>query len=152
MGILKPQKSITIITNDKLGWRLVILAMFIFIPIYTIAQGVPKAYEPVRYSGKVNGQAARFILANGYIGASFLKLHIPGHHKTVVFEPDKGVGDEKNRLKFVTYLKGRFDYFVMDNMQDSYDENPGYFRGKYYLNHQVFPVKFRRIKHSNVNH
>lgn len=135
-----------------LGWPVIIQAVFFFIPLQGIAQGVPKAYEAISYHGTVNGQAATFILANGYIGASSLKLHHPGYKKSIVFEPDQGVGDEKNRLKLITYQKGRLDYFIMSNMQDTYDENPEYIVGNYYLNHRVFLVKFWLIKHSGDKH
>jgi len=136
----------------QLGWSAIIQVVFFFIPLQSIAQGVSKAYEAISYHGTVNGQAATFILANGYIGASSLKLHHQGYKKPIVFEPDQGVGDEKNRLKFITYQKGRLDYFIMSNMQDTYDENPGYIVGNYYLNHRVFLVKFWLIKHSGDKH
>jgi len=151
MKTLKQKYKLTTIAH-RLSWSVVIQAVFFLIHFQGIAQGVPKAYEPVNYSGKVNGQTVRLILANGYIGASSLKLSIPGNHKPIVFQADQGVGAQENRVKFVNELKGRHDYFVMDNMQDSYDENPEYLNGKYYLNHRVFPVKFLLIRHSHLNH
>ena len=151
MGVLKVQKQKSITINYRRGWHIVILALFIFIPMQTIAQGVPKAYEAINYRGIVNGQTARFVLANGYIGASSMKLFIAGNKKPILFEPDQGVSDEKYRLKFIPNQIGRHDYFIMNNMQEAYDENPAYMEGNYYLDHQVSPVKFKLIKRSNAH-
>jgi hypothetical protein len=123
------------------------LAILFLVPLQTFSQGVPKAYEAETYHSKLNGQSVTFILANGYIAASSVKLFIPSHKKPVVFQADNAVEDENNRLKFVTYLPGRHDYFVMDNMQPAYDDVPAYIAGKYYSDNKVIPVKFWLVKY-----
>lgn len=114
--------------------------------LHACAQGVPKAYEAISYRGMVNGRLVVFVLADGYIGASSLKMYLPGKMKPVVFEPDAGVGDEHNRLKFVSARPGTDEYLILDNMQDVYEKTPAFIAGYYFLNHKKIPVKFRPVK------
>lgn len=109
-------------------------------------QGVPKAYEVRNYQGKVNGKQVRFSLADGYIGASFLKMYLPGEIKPLIFEPDAGVADANKRLKFISVIQGRPDYFILDNMQEAYDETPTYIAGSYFFNNKKIAVKFWVVK------
>ncbi|MBB6108658.1 hypothetical protein SAMN05421821_102107 [Mucilaginibacter lappiensis] len=133
--------------------RIFFLLIFVLsAPSIIRAQGVPKAYEAFDYSGTVNGKVVRFSLADGYIGASYLHMYLTGKAKPVYFQPDVGIADEHNKLKFVPFPKGRSGYFILDNIQEAYDKNPAYIVGNYYLNHKVFPVKFRLIKHSGATH
>ncbi len=118
------------------------LVVFLF-PLGIFAQGVPKAFEAVTYRASLNGHAVTFILANGYIAGSMIKLHVPGDKKPVVFRPEGGEADEGNRLKFVNDSK---EYVILYNMQAAYDEIPGSINGKFYTNHKVKPLKFWLIK------
>lgn len=51
-----------------------LLVMLCLASLQAFAQGVPKAYESIYYQGKVNGHIVKFLLANGYIGASGLTV------------------------------------------------------------------------------
>lgn len=129
-----------------LNIRIVILSIFYLIPLQTLAQGVPKAYESVTYRASMKGRPLTLVLANGYIAASSIKMLPNTAGRVIVFEPDAGTEDQNNRLKFIPIPTGRQDYFIMDNMQSAYEEIPAYLAGKYYLDHQIIPVKFQLVK------
>ncbi len=122
------------------------LMLILSAPLLAHAQGVPKAYEAINYQGKVNSKQVRFSLAEGYISASSLKMYLPGKIRPLVFEPDAGVADANNRLKFIPVPQGRPDYFILDNMQEAYDEIPAYIAGSYFFNNKKIAVKFWVVK------
>lgn len=124
---------------------LTILMLLCLISMQTLAQGVPKAYEAVYYRGKVNGSLVRLMLASGYIGASSVKLSLPGKAKPQVFEPEAGVADDNNRLKFVP-VNQTHPYFILDHMQDAYEEIPAAIQGIYYFNGKKVTVKLWLMK------
>ena len=124
-----------------------ILIILCLLSIQTFGQGVPKAYEGINYQGKVNSWPIRLMLANGYIGASYIKLYAPGQKKPLVFEPAAGVADEHNRLKFITEKQNDPAYFILANMQDAYEEIPNTITGTSFVNGKKMPVTFRLIRH-----
>ncbi|MGZ3874022.1 MAG: hypothetical protein ACXVJD_13965 [Mucilaginibacter sp.] len=126
--------------------KIAILLMLCFISLKGLAQGVPKAYEAINYYGKANGRPVKFVLADGYIGASSIKMYIKTQNKPVFFEPDAGTADEQGRLKFVAGNPGNFGYFVLDNMQGAYDDTPAVITGIYIFNGKKVPVKFGLVK------
>jgi hypothetical protein len=141
--IFETQNNGKMLTKFKYA---VFLLVAFLAPCQTFAQGVPKAYEAISYHGKVNGQRAIFILAAGYIGASSVKMYMPGKTKPFVFEPDAGVADEHNRLKFIPAKPGGINYFILNNMQETYEETPALITGSYFLNNKKIPVKFYASK------
>jgi hypothetical protein len=130
-----------------IGFMMAILCLSV--PLF--AQGVPKAYEAIKYQGKLNGSTVKFSLANGYIGASSLSLFMPGKLKPLMFQPDAGVADEHNRLKFVPGAQNGSGYFIMDNMQETYDNSPVFISGKYYLKGKMITVKLWQVKTKRLN-
>ena len=123
-----------------------LLAMLCLISLQAFSQGVPKAYESIYYQGKVNRHIVKFLLANGYIGVSALKIYLAAKTRPLVFEPDASVADERNQLKFVPVLAGSPGYFILNNMQEAYDETPACVTGNYFLNNKITPVKLRLLK------
>lgn len=113
--------------------------------LQVFAQGVPKAYGSINYFGKLNGRTIKLMLADGYIGASRVKVQF-GKTSLIVFSPNSGVVDEYNQLKFIPAEEGRQDYFILDNMQEVYDGAPVFIEGKYHLKNQIIPVKFWLIR------
>ena len=110
--------------------------------LQTLAQGMPKAYNAINYQGKINGRLVKFILADGYIGASFIKMGLPGQKKPLVFEPEADVADVQNRLKFIAMGKNNSNYFILDNMQDAYEETPAYITGVFFLTAKKYLLNF----------
>lgn len=127
--------------------KIMIIAGLCLIGLQTLGQGVPKAYETIYYQGKANGRLVKLMLANGYIGASTLKLTVPGKKKPMVFDPDAGVADEHNRLKFVIADQNDREYFILDNMQEAYEETPTVITGIYYFTGKKIAVKLGWLKH-----
>ncbi|WP_158796090.1 hypothetical protein [Pedobacter sp. L105] len=126
---------------------LLVLMGLCLISFETLCQGVPKAYDAVNYKGKVKGRLVKLILANGYIGASSLNFFMLGKTKPLVFVPDAGVANELNRLKFVAVNKNEPAYFILDNMQDAYEETPAFITGDYFLNSKKIPFKLAKVKY-----
>lgn len=102
-----------------------------------------KAYELVRYTGKLQGKIVRLDLGNGYIGASKVSLIINPKQKPQIFLPESGVPDAPFILR--STQKGINDYFILDKMQDAFEELPAVINGKYLFNKKVLPVKFYLI-------
>lgn len=126
--------------------KIMIITGLCLICLQTFGQGVPKAYEAINYQGKANGKLVKLMLANGYIGASTLKLSVPGKTRLISFEPDAGVANEHNRLKFINASQNDLEYFILDNMQEAYEEIPVLITGIYFLKGNKIPVKFRLVK------
>ena len=126
--------------------KIIIITGLCLICPQSLGQGVPKAYEAIQYQGKANNKLVKFILANGYIGASTLKLSVPGKKKLTSFEPEAGVADEHNRLKFIAANSNVPEYFIMDNMQEAYEDTPQSVSGLYFLNGKKIHVKLELVK------
>lgn len=126
--------------------KIMIITGLCLICLQSFGQGVPKAYEAINYHGKTNGRLVKFILANGYIGASTLKLSVPRQTKSISFEPETGVPDEHNQLKFIAASPNDQEYFILNNMQETYEETPRSVSGIYFLNGKKVPVKFDLVK------
>ncbi len=138
MKILKPLKVQNL--------RVTILVLLCLISLQTLGQGVPKAYEAINYQGKINGRPAKFILASGYIGASSIKISLPGQQKNLVFYPNSGVADAQNRLKFITAGQTNAGYFILGNMQEAYEETPAFIAGSYFLDGKKIPFKLALVR------
>lgn len=106
---------------------------------------VPKAYQNEYYRATLSGHRVTFILADGYISYSKIKFY-PGK-KPVVFEAASAVADTNGQLKFMTYRAGRRDYFVIDSLEEGYDNPPRYFAGRYFANGKSTLIKFKRTRH-----
>ena len=128
-------------TSKYLGF----LTLTFLFTLQVFAQGVPKAYGSINYYGKWNGRPVSLMLADGYIGASRIKVQM-GKTRLIVFNPNSGVIDEYNQLKFIPAKEGRQDYFILDNMQEVYEAAPVFIAGKYHLNNQIISIKFRLIR------
>ncbi|HMG08470.1 MAG TPA: hypothetical protein VK609_08170 [Mucilaginibacter sp.] len=105
-----------------------------------------KAYETEQYTGKLNGRTIQLALANGYIGTSKISLFNTDKGKPVLFIPDMGTADDQSRLTFHSTQKRWQGYFMLNNIQDVYEQLPAYINGKYYLNKKIIAVKFRLVK------
>jgi hypothetical protein len=127
--------------------KCIILVVFCLISLQTLGQGVPKAYEVVNYQCNLSGRTVKFMLANGYIGASAIKI-IRAKMKPLRFVPAAAVADEQNSLKFVSARQDNPDYFILENMQDGYEELPALINGKYHSRSKTTPVKLWLLKNA----
>lgn len=119
---------------------ILLLALF---PLSGIAQ---KAYETERYSGKLQGQTIELKLADGYIGASEIKLLAPHSSKIILYRPDSGVPDENYQITFSADGKTGAGYFILKNMQDAYDELPAAIYGQFKSGNKILAVKLLKSR------
>jgi hypothetical protein len=126
--------------------KIIIITGLCLICLQSLGQGVPKAYEVINYQGKANGRLMKFMLANGYIGASTLEIAAFGKSKPRLFEPEAGVADEHNQLKFKAANPNNQEYFIIDNMQEAYEETPRSISGMYFLNGKKKTVKLELVR------
>lgn len=116
------------------------LLLIALLPVTGFAQ---KAYESALYSTKLQGKLIRLTLANGYIGAS--KIRLSGPAKTSSFLPDSSVADKDNRLVFRAAASDSAAYFILSNMQEVYEQLPATINGQYYSGEKRINIKFHLI-------
>ncbi|WP_118975196.1 hypothetical protein [Taibaiella koreensis] len=122
---------------------LIAAAAFIF-SLPTFAQ---KAYEAVYYRGKTQNIGVRFTLGAGYLPACEIETTDLKTHKTSTFLPEIGVPDEKKQMKFYHFSasqKAFSDYFIIDGIEEGYDEVPAKLYGRYYFNGKAYPLTLKR--------
>lgn len=112
----------------------------LFLIIFTCRAFAQKAYEIVRYTGKLQGKTIRLDLGNGYIGASKISFFISPNQKPQVYLPESGVADAPFILRN-TQATAR-DYFILNKMQDAFEELPPVINGLYLLDKKSVAVKF----------
>ena len=113
-------------------------------PLAIFAQGVPKAFAPIYYQGKVYGHSIRFKLADGYIGASIIRMTLNKKGHALIFQPESGTADEHNQLKFLPFPNSSSGYFILDNMQEAYGDTPLYITGYYFFRGKKMPLKLTK--------
>ncbi|MHA4895726.1 hypothetical protein ACXZ1K_13315 [Pedobacter sp. PWIIR3] len=108
-----------------------------------------KAYEMVSYSGKLNGIIIKLNLADGYIGASEIKIKDTKTGKPVVYIPESGTVGDSRQLKFSplgTTKSASNGYFILEKVEDVYDELPGTISADYYKAGKRNQIKFYKVK------
>jgi hypothetical protein len=103
-----------------------------------------KAYEAVYYKGRLGDKIIRFVLGNGYIGASELKLYL--QKKPILFYPEMGVPDQKKQIRFEAFRTGRKDYFILDHMEDVYEQSPSSISGTYCSGGKIRKIQLYRLR------
>ncbi|MFD2874461.1 hypothetical protein ACFS5N_18405 [Mucilaginibacter ximonensis] len=104
-----------------------ILTLFLLMPVLVSAQ---KAYTAVKYKAMPDTHEFYFTLGSGYLAASKIKLVAGG--KSVLFYPDSNLPDDKDQLAF--RANGHSDYFILNNMLESYDSLPQIIIARYWTN------------------
>jgi hypothetical protein len=125
----------------KIFRHLLLFALFYCVPSAIFAQGVPKAFAPIYYQGKVYGNSIRFKLADGYIGASIIRMKLNKKGHALIFQPESGTADEHNQLKFLPFPKSNSGYFILDNMQEAYEDTPLHIKGYYFFHDKKILLK-----------
>ncbi|MBD1383952.1 hypothetical protein IDJ75_01575 [Mucilaginibacter rigui] len=111
-------------------------------PAFGYAQ---KAYEAVKYTGKVQNMAVRFILANGYLGASEVKLTDGKTHKTASFMPEYGYADDNKNLTFYRQNDAtKTAYFAISGMEELFETPPVKIKGIYYIKEKAYRFVLKR--------
>ncbi len=113
------------------------IILFIALPFLCFAQ---KAYETANYSGKLNGRSITLKLANGFAGGS--EIHVGN----TTYYANSGRAEANNTMMFQSKYVQNMDYFVLNNMQDSYGTLPPIITGKYYRGRKGVTVKFKLLK------
>lgn len=104
-------------------------------PIFTSAQ---KAYKAVQYKASFDAHKFQLILGDGYLAASKIKMWADG--KPAVFYPDTGMPDDKDQLIF--HAKEHDDYFILNDMEEHYDDAPKIVVGRYWTDKRWRIIKF----------
>ena len=118
--------------------KIAFLSFFLFISSFGFAQ---KAYETFYYSGKVQNITVLFSLADGYMGANQIKTTDNTSKKISQFLPASGAPTSNLKMKFYHYSKSgkKFtDYFILEGIDESYNELPEKIIGKYYFNNKEY--------------
>ena len=121
--------------------RFLVLACMLS-PAFAYAQ---KAYDVVKYTGKVQALNINFTLANGYPGGCDIKTTEAKTHKTSSFLPENGYADENKKLTF--YKRNgasKTNYFVISGMEELFETPPANVKGVYYLNDKAYPFTLKR--------
>jgi len=119
--------------------RSFLFLILLFLSLPTMAQ---KAYEAVYYKGQTEFLSIRFTLGDGYLPACEIKTTELKTMKKSVFLPEVGAPDEHKQIKFYHFSaasKSFSDYFIIDGMEEVYDQAPAKLYGKYYFNGKVYP-------------
>ncbi|GAA3984970.1 hypothetical protein GCM10022210_41310 [Mucilaginibacter dorajii] len=111
--------------------------LFIFLlTIHSFCGSVPVQPQSANYSGKLKGKAMQLKLANGFIGGS--EIHIGN----VTYYANSGRPEANNTMLFQSKYLANGDYFVLNNMQQSYNPMPATISGKYFKSRRGVAVKF----------
>jgi hypothetical protein len=97
---------------------------------------VPVQPQSANYSCKFKGKTIQLKLANGFIGGS--EIHIGN----VTYYANSGRPEANNTMLFQSKYLANGDYFVLSNMQQSYNRMPASISGKYFIGRHSVVVRF----------
>ena len=113
-----------------------------------IAAYSQKAFEAIYYIGKTQNITAKFMYADGYIGACEIKTIDEKTKKSARFLPENGHPDNNNKMKFYHYTtsgKTFQDYFILDGIEDEFDSIPTKLYGRYYYKGVAFSITLTKM-------
>jgi hypothetical protein len=114
--------------------------LLIFSPAFGYAQ---KAYDVVKYTGKVQNMVVHFTLADGYLAACNIRVQNTSTHKQTLFLPESGEADENKILKFYNTAQST-SYFAVNGLLAAFNEPPAKLSAFYYSNGKAHPFILRR--------
>lgn len=123
--------------------RMVIGFVLVVSPVYVFSQ---KAFEYEYYTGKTKDMTIKLSLADGYIAASEIRTVAFKNKKVSRFLTETGYEQADRKMKFYHYsaAKKEFpDYFIIENIRDTYEQIPKEMRGKYYFKNEVIPFTLK---------
>ena len=98
-----------------------------------------KAYDAAYYHSKTGNRTLKLELGMGYFAASNIKRAI-GSARPITFYPDTAVPDDQYQMTF--HARAQPDYFILDDMQESYDTAPPVITGRYWSGKKWSAIKF----------
>jgi hypothetical protein len=118
--------------------------ILIALPLFSLSQ---KAYDAIYYRDTMQDIAVKFTLANGYIRACELITRNIKTKKSSKFLPEKGVSNDSGKIKFYHYSpseKTSPDYFILEDIEEYYDNVPEKIYGKYYSAGNVYGIILKK--------
>ena len=97
-------------------------------------------HRTATYTANLHGKQIKLSLANGFSGASQIQMG------SVTYYANSGHADASNHLMFQSRYIQKIEYFVLANIQDSYDKLPEVITGKYYRGRNSVIIKFKLDK------
>ena len=113
-------------------------------PVMCFAQ---KAYVTTKYQGISNKLTVTLNVADGYFSGNEIKLYNKASRNTSRFLPEKDGVDETKPTKFYHFSptgKKFTDYFLVDSLQENYEEMPKQFIAKYFIRSNSLKLVLKR--------
>jgi len=89
------------------------------------------------YTANLHGKKIKLKLASGFGGASEIQMG------NVTYYANSGHPDAGNQMMFQSKYVQNIEYFVLTNIQESYDKMPQVITGKYYRGRNSVTVRFK---------
>lgn len=137
------------ISIQNITFKLITCFIFMILPTYAFSQ---KAFEYEYYSGKTKDMTIKLSLADGYIAGSEIKTIAFKNKKASRFLTETGYEQPGLKMKFYHYSPSQkefLDYFIMDNIRDTYEIIPKKMTGKYYYKNQIVSFSLTHLKTKN---
>jgi hypothetical protein len=115
--------------------KVLIILLLIVLPFVGFAQ-----QRTAIYTASLRGKQIKLSLANGFGGASQIQMG------SVTYYANSGHADAGGHMMFQSRYVQNIEYFVLANIQDSYDKMPGVITGKYYRGRNSVTVRFKLDK------
>ncbi|MCZ4242973.1 hypothetical protein [Pedobacter punctiformis] len=125
------------------------LLTFLILPVLAFSQ---KAFEYEYYVGKTKDMSIKLSLADGYIAASEIRTVAFKNKKASKFLTETGYEQPNRKMKFYHYSPSQKefpDYFIIENIKDTYEVVPEKMAGKYYFNNKAIDFTLKKVKSSH---
>ncbi|WP_184541748.1 hypothetical protein [Mucilaginibacter sp. FT3.2] len=99
-----------------------------------------EAFNNGSYTGRLNGRIIRLKLVNSFAGGSEIQMG------NVTYYANSGHASADNHMMFQSKYIQNIEYFVLNNIQDTYTTFPDVITGKYYRGRRGVIVKFKLDK------
>jgi hypothetical protein len=92
------------------------------------------------YTVNLHGKQIKLKLASGFGGASQIQMG------SVTYYANSGHPDAGNQMMFQSRYVQHIEYFVLTNIQESYDKLPAAISGKYHRGRSAVTLRFKLEK------
>lgn len=110
------------------------------LPLFTCFGFKTLHFNNVYYSGVLNGKTIRLKLTNGFAGGSEIQVG------NVTYYANSGHPAANNSMIYQSRYIQNIEYFVLNNIQDSYSTLPNVITGKYYRGRRAVGIRFKLDK------
>jgi len=115
--------------------KALLILLLIVLPFVCFAQ-----QRTASYTASLRGKPIKLSLANGFSGGSQIQVG------SVTYYANSGHPDAGGHMMFQSKYVQNIEYFVLANIQDSYDKMPRVITGKYYRGRNSVTVRFKLDK------